>query len=137
MNITMKPYAKNENPKNTYIIVCSVMHGDADKYEDFEFDFSKKESFMMMLERLLAILEKGSCKSRQLMSDLEKEFCEKVDKGGFDEDLYFEWPGDVTCDQQYRVALTAISDLIYYDENGNKFKILVDDKERIQCNRSV
>jgi hypothetical protein len=124
MEITLKPYAKSKNPINTYIIVCRAMHGDADKYEDFEFTFSKKESFLLILERLIEILKQSGHKNRDSMTELEHEF-EKSEN----EDFWFEWPRDVTCDGQYGASLRAIKEMIYYDENGTKFKVAVDGKE--------
>lgn len=102
---------KEKRPKNQYMVVVEVMHGDADKDELIELECDNEAHFMKMMSAM-------DC----------KPLCGA--EGG-DEEEYGNWcdeyfgeetiPRDCTCDGQVLSDVRYV-DGFYYDKDGVKWE---------------
>jgi len=135
-DLVVKKAAKtNKNPKDTYRVTVTFMHGDADgdttKHKDFPASGDRK-SYEPSLNEVLTYLKAFF----DLHWNAGCDFCmgkrsvkEKVlHEAGLDDDAIerceedFLWEGDITTDHQYQARPDTVN-ISYFDQNGVEFVV--------------
>jgi hypothetical protein len=118
-------------PKNEYELVISHMHGDADAYTESKYTFDDLESSDKSnpsLAELLTVI--------QIASDAGYEFFENrftrsdtLKEQGFSDDFIDEITDFMVCDCTNDNSYAQFDgyELFYYDKNGTKFNVTVEE----------
>ncbi len=137
MNLKLTEHIE-KNPQNTWTISVSWMSGDADAYETEKYSFETREEF----EACIALFQKifkFKEKYHNLFCDVRTDRIQEKYKHIVDEQLLGEAEGfrelfeplqiepnhDVTYEGAY-ASPERIVNMFYYDENGKKFKVEIE-----------
>jgi len=111
MLVKLTPIPTKNNPKNKYIVVLNVMHGDADKYEDIEITCKNSADFE---KKMLAVTNQPLEGSAGGDEAEYKKWCEdNFGEGYIPHDCIYRCTGNL-------VKVKSIEGF-YYNEYGIKF----------------
>lgn len=135
--VVVKAAKTNKNPKDTYRVKVTFMHGDADGETTKEMDFPAgkdyvRESYEPSIDEVLTYLKaffdlhwNAGCDFCMCRGDFKEQV---LHAAGLDDDAIerceedFLWEGDITTDHQYQARPDTVN-ISYFDQNGVEFVV--------------
>jgi len=106
--IKLTPVKNKKSPKDKYVIIVSIMFGDADRYEDHKYSCKNEKDFIRVIKQLEdSPMSPGEGGDRKTYEKWELETFGSEDF--------------IPYDDQCKAAYDTF-EAFYYDSNGNKFK---------------